>query len=189
MLEELVTRTRSIRRFKQDEPVSVDSLKKLVNLARLSPTGGNQQSLRFVLSADAKKNALVFAPLMWAASLKDWPGPAEGERPAGYVIILGDTAVSKSFGQNAGIAAHAILLGATEMGLAGCMLGAITRPQLRENLGIPERYEILLVIALGPPAETVVIDECLDGNTTYWRDERGRHHVPKLPLASLILDL
>ena len=41
------------------------------------------------------------------------------------------------------------MLGATECGLGGCMIGAIDRQGLREALEVPERYEILLVLALG----------------------------------------
>jgi len=41
----------------------------------------------------------------------------------------------------------------------GRMLGAIQREELRKAFSIPERYEILLVLALGKPAEQVVAED------------------------------
>jgi hypothetical protein len=70
------------------------------------------------------------------------------------------------------------------------MLSSIKQARLREALKIPERYEILLVIALGKPKEKVVIEEVGDdGNIKYWRDEQQVHHVPKRPLKEIILDI
>jgi len=95
-----------------------------------------------------------------------------------------------SFGCDHGIAAQSILLGATEKGLGGCMIGSIDKDGLRKALNITERYEILLVIALGKPKEKVVIDEVgEDGDIKYWRDENDVHHVPKRTLEELILNL
>ncbi|MFL7792799.1 MAG: nitroreductase family protein, partial [Anaerolineae bacterium] len=124
----------------------------------------------------------------WAGYLKDWKGPEEGERPAAYIVILGDTEISQDFGCDHGIAAQSIMLGATEAGLGGCMLGTLDRDELRQVLQIPERYEILLVLALGKPKEQVVIEEVgPDGDIRYWRDSEGVHHVPKRPFAEVIL--
>ncbi|MGD8968485.1 MAG: nitroreductase family protein [Anaerolineae bacterium] len=125
---------------------------------------------------------------VWAGYLKDWAGPAEGERPAAYIVILGDTEIRKNFGCDHGIAAQSIMLGATERGLGGCMLGALDTRGLREALSIPDRYDILLALALGKPKETVVLEETgPDGDIKYYRDEDGVHHVPKRPLEELIL--
>jgi len=188
MLKDLITKNRSTRRFHQEVAVDRATLRKLVDLARLSASGSNRQPLKFVLSADPDKNARIFLCLRWAGYLKDWPGPAEGERPAAYIVILGDTEISKSCGVDHGIAAQSIMLGATEQGLNGCIIASIDRPALREVLDIPARYEILLVLALGQAGETVVIDPVgADGDIKYWRDAAGVHHVPKRALDDLIL--
>lgn len=188
MIEELVTGNRSYRRFHQETPVSLETLKGLVNLARLSASAANLQPLKYLPSCEPQKNAAIFSCLAWAGYLKDWPGPAEGERPAGYIVILGDTGISKNFGCDHGIAAQSILLGARAQGLGGCMIGSIQRDRLRELLQIPEKLDILLVIALGRPQETVIIEEiAADGNIKYWRDAAGVHHVPKRRLEDIIL--
>jgi nitroreductase len=187
-LRDLVVSNRSYRRFYEDVAIDCEMLKELVDLARLSASGANLQSLKFMLSCDADTNALVFPHLGWAGYLKDWPGPTEGERPSAYIIVLGDTEIRKSVGCDHGIAAQSILLGATEKGLGGCMIASVQKERLREALEIPSRYEILLVIALGKPKETVVIEAVgPDGDIKYWRDDEGRHHVPKRALDDVIL--
>ena len=144
--------------------------------------------MKYILSWGSEKNALIFKHLAWAAYLKDWEGPPEGERPSAYIIVLGDTAITKSFGCDHGIAGQTILLGATEKGLGGCMIGSIKRKELRQTLSIPGHLEILLVIALGKPKETVVIETVgPDGNIKYWRDCQDVHHVPKRSLDELIV--
>ncbi len=189
MLQDLVRKNRSYRRFFQDVSIDVDTLRQLVDLGRLSASGRNRQPLKYILSSNAQKNALIFRHLGWAAELKDWPGPDEGERPSAYVVILGDREVHPSAGCDHCIAAQSIMLGAAERGLGGCMIRGIAREGLRQDLEIPERYEILLVLALGKPKETVVIDSLgSDGDTRYWRDADGVHHVPKRSLEDIILE-
>ncbi|MCX7683575.1 MAG: nitroreductase family protein [Anaerolineae bacterium] len=190
MIEELIRKNRSYRRFYQDVPVGMETLRELVNLARLSPSAANLQPLKYILSCDAETNALIFPHTRWAGYLKDWPGPAEGERPAAYIIILGDTTITKSFGCDHGIAAQSIMLGATERGLGGCMIGSIDRDGLRQALHIPDHFEILLILALGKPKEQVVIEQVgPDGDIRYYRDQDGVHHVPKRALEDLIVEL
>lgn len=185
---DLVRQSRSIRRFYQDRPVALETLRELVDLARLAPTGSNRQSLRYLLSCDPARNALIFPHLGWAGYLRDWPGPVEGERPSAYILILNDSSTSNSPGCDHGIAAQTILLGAREKGLGGCMIGSIRRGELRLALALDLRYEITLVLALGWPKEQVVIEPLgQGGDVRYWRDAQGVHHVPKRSLDELIL--
>jgi nitroreductase len=188
MIRELITKNRSYRRFHQEVPVTRETLKELVDLARLSASTANIQPLKYILSNEAKKNALIFSCLRWAGYIKDWRGPAEGERPSAYIIILADNEISTSFLCDHGIAAENILLGAVEKGLGGCILAAVQRTKLRQLLEIPERYEILLVLALGKPKEKVVLETVgPDGDVKYWRDKEQVHHVPKRKLDDIIV--
>jgi nitroreductase len=188
MIQELIRSNRSFRRFFQAKAVSPDTLKWLVNLARCSASAANLQPLKYLLSHDPQKNEAIFSCLAWAAYLQDWPGPEEGERPAAYIIILQDKEIAREVWCDHGIAAQSILLGAREKGLGGCMIGSIKKDLLRELLSLPPRYEILLVIALGEPRETVVLEEIgPQDSIKYWRDEDGVHHVPKRRLEDIIL--
>ena len=190
MIKELITKNRSYRRFYQDETITKETLLELVELARLSPSGANLQPLKYILSSDAEKNALIFPNLAWAGYLKDWSGPDEGEKPSAYIIILGDKEIRNGFGVDPGIVAQSILLGAVENGLGGCMIASVKKEALSAVLNIPEQYEIQLVLALGKPKEVVVLDPLgEDGSIKYWRDEKQNHHVPKRALETLVLDL
>ncbi len=189
MIKGLIKKNRSIRRFKKGVRITKKTLIELVELARLSASAANLQPLKYLLSYDSEKNNKIFPHTKWAGYLSDWDGPNESERPSAYILILGDTAITKSFGCDHGIAAQNILLGAVEKGLGGCIVGALNRKGLHDSLDIPSRYEILIVVALGRPDEKVIVETACDDNIKYWRDEKDVLHVPKRPLEELILDL
>ena len=188
MLAQLVKENRSCRRFYENHSVALQTLQDLVDLARLSASGANLQPLKYILACRREINAEIFSCLAWAAYLKDWPGPDPGERPAAYIVIVGDSAISKDFGCDHGIAAQSILLGAREKGLAGCILGSINRKDLREILNLEAHLQILLVLAIGKPKEKVMIESVgPDGSIRYWRDAERVHHVPKRALNDIIV--
>jgi nitroreductase len=188
-VKDLINKTRSYRRFDEEHNIEYKTLVSLVNLARISASGGNRQPLKYVLVNTPEDRDKVFPTLSWAGYLTEWAGPEKGERPTAYIIILGDKKIIDSFGIDHGIAAQSIMIGATEAGLGGCMISSVKRDDLMENLGIPEQYEILLVLALGKPVEKVIIEEIKEGDVKYWRDSNKNHHVPKRSLDELILKL
>ena len=187
---EIVVKNRSYRRFDQSHSLTQEMLLELVDLARSTPSAGNRQLLRYVISCSPEINSKVFDTLGWAASLPDWPGPEEGERPAGYIVMVTDSS-SWDWGRvDMGISAQTILLGAAAKGLGGCMLGNIRKERLKEILGLGENLEIWLVIALGKPVEKVVLEEVAGGESlTYYRTEDQVHHVPKRKLEDLVLQI
>ena len=77
MLENLIKGNRSYRRFYQDEAIPAETLKWLVNLARLSASAANLQPLKYLLANEPKRNDAIFSCLAWAGYLKDWPGPGK----------------------------------------------------------------------------------------------------------------
>ncbi|MEJ2661400.1 MAG: nitroreductase family protein [Desulfobacteraceae bacterium] len=188
MIADLIKANRSCRRFDEKHSISTANLLDLVDLARLSPSAANLQPMRYILSCDPATNAKIFECLTWAYYLKQWPGPAPGERPGAYIVLLHDTRISKTLDCDHGIAAQSILLGAREMGLAGCMLAAVKRSKLRRLLNIATPMKIKLVLAMGKPKETIVIDTVNEeGDIRYWRDENQVHHVPKRRLKDIVL--
>ena len=187
MLKDLILKNRSYRRFDQSVPVSVDVLNEMVEAARLSGSASNVQPLRYMLFNKATDCSRIFPALAWAGYLTEWSGPADGERPSAYIIQLGDLDLTANWWCDDGIAAQSMLLTAVENGFGGCIIGSVQRQKLRSILSIPERYKIIQVLALGKPAEEVVIDEVVDGDIKYWRDKKGVHHVPKRSLQELII--
>lgn len=188
MFRDLVLQNRTYRRFHQDQAIDEATLRELIDLARNSASAANKQPLKYILSSDPEKNARIFPLLGFAGALKDWPGPAEGERPTAYIVILLDTEIAKATDCDHGIAAQTILLGANEKGLGGCMHSSAKKDELRQAINIPEQYEILLVISLGKPNEKVFLEPLpADGTTNYWRDAESGHHVPKRALNDIII--
>ncbi|HKK33775.1 MAG TPA: nitroreductase family protein [Desulfomicrobiaceae bacterium] len=188
MFRDLVLKTRTYRRFYERSPVSMETLKDLTGTARLTASAGNLQPLCYILSSNPETNEVVFRHLRWAAYLKDWDGPREGERPAAYIIMLGDTSRGKDFAWDQGIAAQTIMLAAAEIGLGGCMMGSVDKQGLRRDLDIPDRYEILLILAIGRPKEMVVLEQLEETkDIRYYRDSQGHLHVPKRRLGDVIL--
>src|SRR3990170_4104166 len=96
MLKDLVPKTRSVRRFYEETPVPLATLREMVDLARQCASTRNAQPLKYVLCTSRTLNARIFPLLAWAGYLKDWGGPVEGERPAAYIVVLGDTRISRS---------------------------------------------------------------------------------------------
>ena len=165
---ELVTGARTCRRFREAEGMPAGMLDWLIACARVTPCGGNAQALRFAVAESPEACAAVFPALKWAGMLTDWDGPEAGERPTGYVAILGEAGTrAKLKAIDAGIAAQTIQL---------------------EVLGIPENLEPLLVLALGFQKEVRRVETVgADGSVKYWRDAQGVHHVPKRPLEDLLI--
>jgi len=188
MFSELVLKNRSYRRFDQKQPIPRETLVDLVKLARISPSPSNLQGLKFWLVSEEAECEAIFQNLKFGGYLKTWGGPPEGEKPTGYIIILGDTEIKPTFEVDAGIAAQTMLLGAVDKGYGGCMLKSFKRDGLQQLKALPHNLEIVLVIALGKPVETCVIDEFdPEKGIEYFRDQDGVHHVPKRSMDELIV--
>lgn len=186
--KELVIKNRSYRRFDQNHSLDKDLLLELVDHARCTPSAKNRQLLRYVVTCSSEINGKIFTTLGWANSIPDWPGPEEGERPTGYIIIAAKKSSWDWVKADLGISAQTILLASAAKGLGGCMLASLRKNRLQRILELEEDLEILLVIALGKPVETVVLEDVgNEASLTYFRTEDRVHHVPKLELEDLVL--
>lgn len=190
MIKDLILKNRSYRRFYESEVIRYEQLREMVDNARLSASGRNIQSLKYILSNTPELNEKIFPCLAWAGYLKEWDGPEVGERPSAYIIMVNDKNIAEMYFWDHGIAVQSILLTAIEQGFGGCIIASVNKEKLRTALDIDIRYDIIQVIALGKPKEIVRIEDMLaDGSVKYWRDEQGIHHVPKRKLEDIILDL
>ena len=186
MLLDLVKRARSFRRYDPTKAVSTDDLKEFVEAARLTPSAGNLQRLRYLALTEKSEVLTLTKEVKWAGYLTDWDGPSDGEAPAAYLILLSpeSTGVSQI---DVGIAAETILLAAAEKGVGGCMILNFPREALTERYNLAGKYKIELVISLGVPAEKVEIEEMKEGNVRYYRDGNDVHRVPKRALSEVFL--
>ena len=188
MLTELLLKSRCYRRFDESIRMSEEILRELIDATRYCPSAANRQALKYRLVFEESEANQVFDYLKFAAYLREWSGPAIGERPTAYIVVLGDETISKFSEVDAGIAMQTILLRATELGFGGCILASVQRDKLCELLALDESFHIGYVIALGKPAEISVIDPLgQEGDIKYYRDADGVHHVPKRSLDDLLV--
>lgn len=186
-VEEAIAKNRSYRRFYQNVQISTEELHKIVNAARLSPSGKNVQPLKYYICNNPATNGEIFETLGWAGYLTQWPGPQEGERPSAYIVQILDKNIAPGFLCDDGIAAQSMMLQAVELGYGGCIIATVKRDRLAQIISLPENMQIIQVLALGKPKEVVVVDDMTNGEYKYWREEDGTHHVPKRKLDELIL--
>ena len=192
-MQEIIAKTRTFRRFNQKEPISTTILHELIDLARLGGSARNGQPWQYMVVNTPELCAKIFPYLGWAGYLTDWKGPVEGERPSAYVLCFLNKNRLKGPETEAqfdlGVATQNLLLGAMEKRIGGCRIGAFNA-KLASLFDMPEYLTLSLVIALGKPRETVIIEECkTEDDVRYWRDEHGVHHVPKRSLKCCLVNL
>ncbi|MBZ0242240.1 MAG: nitroreductase family protein [Bacteroidales bacterium] len=186
-LRQLVEKNRSYRKFRHGHEISEGELLQMIDLARLTPSSKNRQPLKYILVHDEVDTRAVFPHLRWAWYLKNWSRPTPEERPSAYIVMLLDKQLNTGVDIEAGIAAQTILLAAAEMDLGGCIIHTNNRYELSRYFQLPESLEIVLVIALGKPAQEVVVDEIEnDQSIIYYLDADQKHHVPKRKLKDVI---
>ena len=183
----LIAKTRSVRRYKENEKVSMDTLTYIAQAARFVGSAGNRQRLRLLLVNDERCDT-IFNQISFASYLRpEWNGPKEGERPAAYIVVMTDEEPDTNLAIDIGLAAQAMLMTATEEGLGGCMFRSFDREKLGSALG-KAPYMPALVISIGTPDEVVILQDVRDdGNLKYYRDNYGHHMVPKISLRSILI--
>jgi len=183
--EKIITR-RTIRRFQRKE-VPKEILIRCVDAARLSPSSANRQPLKYVIVNDERLLKDVNATLRWAGYLPPELKPTVEEMPGAHIVLLLDKSISQKADHDAGIVSMAMSMVAHDEGLGSCILASIDRDRLRALLKIPENLEILLVVSLGYPAESPVVERLRGDDVKYWLDEKRVLHVPKRDLEEIVI--
>ena len=83
------------------------------------------------------------------------------------------------------MAVENMILVALDKGIGACPIMGFKEKVLKQMLNIPEHYDIALVLALGYPDESPVV-EPFAGSVQAWRDEQGVHHLPKRNLEDIM---
>lgn len=191
MLKELLKKSRSYRSFDESVWLTKEELEEFVDHARFAPSSMNVQSMRFRIVYKPEEVEKVRPLTKWAKQLKDVSLPPEGHHATAFIIVCQDTESvlkEKNYLKDVGIVSQTILLAATEAGYGGCMIGSFVPAKMAETLDIPERYLPCLTLAIGKPDDDITIVPLgEDGDIKYYRDEEGRHFVPKRALEDILL--
>lgn len=133
---DVVPKRRSIRRYRAD-PVPDALVERLLEAARLAPSGGNRQPWHFVVVKNSEVRRSLGLP-NWAA-----------EAPVVIVVCT-----ESSLPTDAAIAFEHILLAAADTGLGTCWMGLWGHGDLvKRALGIPDTVRVLGATPLGYPDE------------------------------------
>ena len=188
---EAVAKRRAIRRFK-DKPVSYDILEKCVDAGRLAPSGRNHQVCEYIVINDADVLPKIFDNIGGSVKLPpDKGGPKPENTPKAYIIILinksweGDANRRRITHYDVGIAGENIILVALEQGLGTCPILMFNESGMKQVLNVPDEYDVGLVIAMGYPDESPVLEVATD-SVEGWLDEKGVRHIPKRRLADIL---
>lgn len=144
-----VSKRRSIRAY-TDAPVPDDKLGKILEAVRIAPSGRNEQLWKFVVVKNAEKRS----KLKEAANNQKQVGQAP--------VVIAAVALDPvrlmacgvpAYAVNLSIAMEHAALAAADEGLGTCWIGAFSQEKVREILGIPDKYTVVVMMTLGVPAE------------------------------------
>jgi len=188
-IEEAIYKRRTIRRYKQD-PISIETLKKLIDYARVAPMARNVQGLEFVIVENSEIREKLFKLIKFSGSLpEDKRTPEPGREPTAYIIVLVNTEIKPSFFDfDVGAAVENILLGAVKYGIGSCWMANIKVRKIKSLLEVPDQYQVKHVISLGYPDEESFMEPYED-SYKYWKNPDGTMHVPKRDLDDIIFKI
>ena len=147
---EAIEKRSSIRAY-QDKPVPEELLLKVLEAARLAPSGKNSQAWKFVVVRDDERRQAL--------------GRASGGQPHVHMapVIVAAVATEPEFVMACGIHAYPVdlaiaidhkTLAAVDLGLGTCWIGAFLQEKVKSILEVPEKYKVVSLLTLGYPGET-----------------------------------
>lgn len=191
MLKDLVVANRSYRGYDESYKFTEKQLTDYVDLTRYTASSVNAQPLKYHIAYEKEEVSLIQSMTKWARGLPELKLPHDNMHPTGFIVICQDTDIAPNtdrFQKDIGIVAQTILLAATEESLGGCMIGNFVPEEVKEKLNFADNLQPMLIVALGKPAEKIVITEIENGESTkYYRDENDVHYVPKRKLSDIMV--
>lgn len=183
-LNQLLIRNRSHRGYDTQRLVTMDELRRIVNVNTRIPSARNQQCLRFrLVTHEESHNVLPHIKL--GSALPDLHLPIEGTEPHAFIIVCSTIPEDRWVDIDLGISAQSMLLKATEMHLNGICIGAFHAEHIKEALHLT--LPPLLIIAIGKGTDDIRLTEISEtDNHAYYRTE-GVHYVPKVRLDDIII--
>jgi nitroreductase len=182
-----IFKRRTVRRFSQ-EKVPDELLSELVDAARVAPSGGNSQPLRYFVVRETETVRRILDQTAWAGHVKPARNPQWGvNSPMAFIVLTASSKLAGvGIGADAGAAVQNILLRAVDLGLGACWIGAFKPEKVNEIIGIGTDGTALFLVAIGYPGESPVLEEIgTEDSRKYYLDGNDCIHVPKLSLESV----
>lgn len=147
---ELIRTRRSVRNFAQ-RPVEEDKLMRVLDAARVAPSGKNAQAWKFIVVKEQELKEQIVKASKGQKFL--------AEADCIIVCAVNETEVYQkqgnymtSFALDGAIALDHLILAAHSEGLGTCWIGAFFEDQVKEILQIPDPYRVVAMTPLGYPA-------------------------------------
>jgi len=147
---EIIRRRRSIRKYRED-PFPEEVLFRVLEAARLAPSGKNLQPWKFIIVRDKLlKEKLAEASIGQYFIAKAPVVIVACGFPEECYSRMGR--YMKSWPVDVAIALEHLILQAEEENLGTCWIGAFEETEVKSILGIPEEVKVLALTPLGYPA-------------------------------------
>lgn len=184
-LKTLIQNARTTRRFIKDKKVTLEDLKELIDLARITSSAKNMQPIKYILVTKEDDVLKLARSASWASHLEDWT-QSEEERPSAFILMLNDQMIDGFPMFDAGASFTAISLAAKAKGLATAPLASIDKELCRKLFVIPDCYDVMIGIAVGISDEKIKLVDTSNFDTSYYRELDETHCVPKRALEQII---
>jgi len=150
-LFEVIEKRRSIRSYKPT-PIPNEHLKKILEAARLAPSGKNLQPWRFIIVRNPEKKRMLAEAAMNQMFI------AEADV---VIVALSDPTIYSSTGtrrripylQDPMIAIEHMVLAATALGYGTCWIGAFNEDKVKQIVNSPEELAVIALLPIGVPNE------------------------------------
>jgi nitroreductase len=148
---------RSVRRF-APQKIEREKILKILEAARLAPSSSNRQAWHFVVIDDTSiiehiPKQVAMGQKMLVPWIKDAPLVIAGCCTKAWTHIVGQLFGHENYLVDVSIAMAHIALAATALGIGTCFVGWFNESKLKTVLGIPRKYKIAVLLALGYPAD------------------------------------
>jgi len=148
---ETITVRKSIRAY-ESTPIPAEILGRVLEAGRIAPSAGNIQPWHFIVVTDNEKRKILSKGL-FAKFLAEAPA---------VIVGCGDVESSpKWYTIDVSIALENMVLAATGEGLGTCWVGSFQEEEVKRLLGIPDRYRVVSLLAVGYPKEGFNVTQTL----------------------------
>ena len=180
----IVKSRRTARVFNQN-PVDINLIKDVLSLARLSPSAGNLQPIKYGIIVDEQTRKEMFPHIKYAGYIKEW-NPSFFESPKAFIALFCDREKAKLYECDLGLSMMTISYLLEEKGLKSCIIGALDRPKLEKILNADETLNLSYLIGVGySDAKSEYYDE--EKEVKYSIKDDFGFRVPKKPLEDIII--
>lgn len=185
-LDKLLLRNRSYRGYDKSYVVHKRQLDAIVAVNTKVASSMNLQRLRFLEVtrgpvADTANRHIRMGRLLPECNL-----PLPGTEPEAFIVVCSTCDENPGLDIDLGISLQSMLLKAVDLGLGGVIIRNFDKAELQAALAL--ELSPVAVLAIGKPAERIVLVPAHAGDSLAYYRSDGVHYVPKLELEDILVN-